>query len=322
MHIHIENGEGALYLDADRLRRRLAELQHGENAYTVSESADPKRLGEGIQKADILFAGRKLDLRLAREAAPLLRWVQIISAGVETWLPGLPDEIVLTNASGVHGEKGGEFVLAAALMLNYAIPRFVTDKAERRWSPRFGGPIAGRTAVLLGTGGIGGAAATALAQRGVRVVGVNRSGVAESSFEACLPVERLDEVLPQADLLVSTLPLTAETRGLVDRRRLERLPQGAGVVVVGRADVFDYRALAELLVSERLGGAVLDVFPREPLPADDPLWDCPRLVMTPHCSVDDHEIYIERCLDIFLDNLERRQVGRPLRNVVDRERGY
>jgi phosphoglycerate dehydrogenase-like enzyme len=322
MHIHIENGEGDLYLQADRLRQRLAKLEHGENAYTVSENADPARLGEGLRGADILFAGRKLDLGLARQAAPTLRWVQIISAGVEAWLPSLSDDIVLTNASGVHGEKGGEFVLAAALMLNYAIPRFVTDKAERRWSPRFGGPIAGRTVVLLGTGGIGGAAASALAARGVRVVGVNRSGVAQGSFEACHRVDRLDEILPQADILVSTLPLTAETRGLVDRRRLERLRQGAGVVVVGRADVFDYRALADLLVAEHLGGAVLDVFPREPLPTDDPLWDCPRLVMTPHCSVDDHETYIERCLDIFLDNLERRHEGRPMRNVVDRERGY
>jgi phosphoglycerate dehydrogenase-like enzyme len=322
VHIHIENGEGDLFLHADRLRQRLSELEHGKNVYTVSENADPARFGEGIERADILFAGRKLDLGFARKAAPMLRWVQIISAGVETWLPGLPDDIVLTNASGVHSEKGGEFVLAAALMLNYAIPRFVTDQAERRWSPRFGGPIAGRTAVLLGTGGIGGAAATALADRGVRVIGVNRSGVAEDSFETCLPVQRLDEVLPQADILVSTLPLTDKTRGLMDRRRLDLLPQAAGVVVVGRADVFDYRALAELLGSERLGGAVLDVFPREPLPADDPLWDCPRLVMTPHCSVDDHETYIERCLDIFLDNLERRHAGRPLRNVVDRARGY
>jgi len=94
------------------------------------------------------------------------------------------------------------------------------------------------------------------------------------------------------------------------------------VVVVGRAAVFDYDALADGLADGRLGGAVLDVFPQEPLPAESRLWSCPRLIMTPHCSLDDHAVYLDGCLDIFVDNLRRFCAGEPLVNVVEAARGY
>ncbi len=175
--------------------------------------------------------------------------------------------------------------------------------------------------MLLGVGGIGTAAAGALRQRGVRVIGVTRTGTADADLDGVVPVERLDDVLPQADFVVSTLPLTPETAGLMDRRRLQGLKPGAGVVVVGRADVFDYAALADLLREGHLGGA-FSMSSRRAAAFDAPLWDCPRLIITPHCSVDDHTIYVPRCLDIFADNLGRLLAGRPLVNLVDRTRGY
>lgn len=322
MHIHIEHDGGALQLSAKRLCERLAAAGIGLDALAVTENDDPAAMTARIGDADILFACRKLDISLAKAASPALDWVQVVSAGVEALLPTLPPGVTLTNASGVHGDKGGEFVLTAALMLNYAIPRFVADQAARRWQPVFGGPVAGKTAVILGVGGVGRAAAEALRSRGVKVVGVTRSGSSTALLDGCIAVDRLGEVLPGADMLVSTLPLTLETEGLIDRGRLQSLPEGAGLIVVGRARVVDYAAMADLLRSGHLGGAVLDVFPVEPLPEADPLWNCPRLIMTPHCSVDDHAGYIERCLDIFVDNLGRRTAGRPLRNVVDRTLGY
>jgi phosphoglycerate dehydrogenase-like enzyme len=140
--------------------------------------------------------------------------------------------------------------------------------------------------------------------------------------DACVTTDGLDAALVRTDILVSTAPLTPATRHLVDRRRLELLPRGAGVVLVGRAAVLDCDALAEMLTRGRLGGAVLDVFPEEPLPPGHPLWDCPRLVMTPHCGLDDHARYIDACLDIFCGNLARFAAGEPLVNVVDPARGY
>lgn len=320
MHIHIENGPAPLTLSAEVLRQRLK--AEGLERLTVSENHDPEMFEQAVAPADILFLCRKVDLTAARRAAATLRWVQVISAGVEAYLPTLPEGVELTNASGIHGGKGGEFILAAAMMLNFQIPKFIADKGERRWAPVYGGPIAGKRVTLMGVGGVGSVAARLLRQHGAQVTGVTRSGTTPVELDRCLPVGRLDEVLAETEILISTLPLTPETDGLVDARRLAALPIGAGIVNVGRAGVFDYDALAAGLKSGALGGAVLDVFPKEPLPKEDPLWNCPNLIMTPHCSVDDHTGYIDGCLDIFIKNLRRWRDGQPLHNRVDPDRGY
>ena len=320
LRVHIENdiaGPAALNVSAQQLRARLAGI-----AALVSERA--AAAGDPVpgRRAEVLLACRRLSLAAARQANPALRWAQVMSAGVEAWLPDLPVDMILTNASGVHAEKGAEFILAACLMLNFGIPGFVTNKEQRIWRPSYGSPIRGRTVVMLGVGGIGGAAAAALGASGVRVIGVTRRGRADAPLHSCVAIDGLDAVLGQADILVSTLPLTPASRGLIDRNRLELLPPGAGVVVVGRAEIMDYVALSDMLVQGRLVGAVLDVFPREPLPPDDPLWACPRLVMTPHCSLDDHAAYRDACLEIFCDNVARFVAGEALRNVVDPQLGY
>lgn len=325
LHVHIENdgrGPAALRLAPGRLEDRLARAGLAGAVSRITENGEPARMAEAIAGADVLFAARKLAITTAQRAAPGLRWVQVISAGVDALVAEWPPDVVLTNASGVHGEKGGEYALAAALMLVYGIPGFASDKVEARWRPAFGGPARGRRVLLLGVGGIGRAAAPLLRRHGMAVTGLTRGGRSDADLDRVVGPRDLDAALPETDILVSTLPLTPDTRGLVDRRRLALLPSGAGVVVLGRADVFDYDALADALDAGRLGGAVLDVFPQEPLAADHRLWRTPRLVMTPHCSVDDHDTYVERCLDIFVDNLGRFGRGEPLNNVVDRALGY
>lgn len=109
---------------------------------------------------------------------------------------------------------------------------------------------------------------------------------------------------------------------MIDRSRIRALPYGAGIVSVGRAPALDYDAIVDRLKDGSLSGAVLDVFPKEPIPKNSRFWRTPRLVITPHCSVDDHSTYIDRCLDIFLDNLERDIAGEKLRNLIDPSRGY
>jgi phosphoglycerate dehydrogenase-like enzyme len=271
---------------------------------------------------EILLTSVKLPLDQVRTHAPRLRWVQTTFAGVEGILAGLPADLPLANASGVHTEKGGEFVLTAALMLSYRIPDFLANQAAQRWLPRFEPPLRARRVTLLGVGGIGSGAARLLRALGCTVTGVTRSGTAPVPLDAVADASQLDRLLPATDILVSTLPDTPWTRGLIDRRRIDLLPVDAGIVVVGRAAVLDYTAIMDRLDAGTLSGAILDVFPVEPIPPADRLWRTPRLIVSPHCSVDDHSTYLRRCVDIFLDNIENDLAGRPLANLVDPARGY
>ncbi|RVA27037.1 D-2-hydroxyacid dehydrogenase, partial [Mesorhizobium sp. M7D.F.Ca.US.004.03.1.1] len=150
----------------------------------------------------------------------------------------------------------------------------------------------------------------------------SRSAVPHPALDKSVSVDQLDSVLSETDVLVSTLPLTSATQGLIDSRRLALLGAGAGIIIVGRAKVFDCEALADALDAGRLSGAVMDVFPVEPLPPSHRLWSTRSLLMTPHCSVDDHVGYVDRCIAIFADNLTRMAKGEPLRNAVNPALGY
>jgi phosphoglycerate dehydrogenase-like enzyme len=323
--IHIQNAPPApdgLTLDADRLERALrARKGLRGRQFSISVDAGGEQLPADLD-AEIIIALAKLDVARARQAVPRLKWVQTTFAGVEGMLEKLPRGFRITNASGVHAEKGGEFILAAALMLAYQIPQFVTDREEKQWRPQFGPVLDKHRITILGVGAIGAAAAQNLRRQGCRVTGVTRSGRARTKLDRIVKSDDLDEVLQQTDILVSTLPDTPQSKNLIDRRRIGLLPDNAGVVVVGRAAALDYDAILDRLDAGTLRGAVLDVFPEEPIPKRGRAWKTPRLIITPHCSVDDHTVYIERCLEIFLDNLERYLSRRKLHNLVDPTRGY
>jgi phosphoglycerate dehydrogenase-like enzyme len=293
------------------LRRRLR----------VTFGDDPPALEEGLREAEILVVAH-VDGRDLRARAPRLKWIQSTSAGVETLVPLLPPDIVLTNASGVHIPKGGEYAMTALLMLNHGVPHFVTRQRERRWDPIFMTPIAGRTVVIVGVGRIGGEVARLARRFGMKVLGVRRSGRPHRWVHRMFTTKGLRTALRQADFVVVTTPLTPDTRGLIGVKELDSLPAHAGLVNLGRGAVVDYDALSAKLRTKELSGAVLDVFHEEPLPPGSPMWNTPNVIMSPHCAVDDARDYVSRCLDIFWDNLRRYLAGRPLRNVVDRSQGY
>jgi phosphoglycerate dehydrogenase-like enzyme len=289
------------------------EIVHGDQ---------PAELEASLPETDILLLSGSIDLSRLKERAPRLRWIQSCSAGVEKLAPLIPDGITLTNASGVHGPRGGEYGLTAVLMLNSRVPAFVTNQQAVRWEQIHTTPLKGKTLVLLGVGAIGGEVARLAKRFGMRVLGVTRSGKPHKSVDRMYRTKQLAQVLPKADFVLSTLPLTPETDGLVGRAELDLLPKHAGVVNLGRGRVMDYGALREKLQKGELAGAVLDVFDPEPLPADSPLWSTPNLIMSPHCAVDDESVYVERCLDIFFDNLKRFLADRSLENVVNTKLGY
>ena len=293
------------------LRRRLR----------VTFGVDPPALEAGLREAEILVAAH-VDGRDLAARAPRLKWIQSTSAGVEKLVPHLPRGVVLTNASGVHSPKGGEYAMTALLMLNHGVPHFVTSQRERRWDPVFTSPIAGRTVVIVGVGRIGGEVARLARRFGMKVLGVRRSGRPHPGVHRMFTTKGLRAALRQADFVVVTTPLTPGTRGLIGAKELDCLPRHAGLVNLGRGAVVDYDALSAKLWAKELSGAVLDVFPEEPLPSESSLWSMPNVILSPHCAVDDGRAYVPRCLDIFFDNLRRYIAGRPLRNVVDRMQGY
>jgi phosphoglycerate dehydrogenase-like enzyme len=168
---------------------------------------------------------------------------------------------------------------------------------------------------------MGRAAAARAKQLGMRVLGIRRGGQPRRHVDQMAPPQALDRLLPVADVVLVTAPLTPLTRGLIGRRQLDLMKPAAGLINMGRAGVVDYVALAEKLTKGELSGAILDVFDPEPLPPSSPLWRTPNLILTPHCSSDAPD-YADRTLDLVFDNVRRYLADRPLRNRVDRQLWY
>jgi phosphoglycerate dehydrogenase-like enzyme len=284
---------------------------------------DTEHWTESMRDAEILLTWDLPTENLA-SVAPCLKWIHCIGAGVEHLCPmdWVPEGVTITNNKGAHADKAGEYALMAVLMLHNRMPAILTNQRSATWNSLFSTPIAGKTVGLIGVGSIGGGAALQLSKMPVQLIGVSRHGRPHPQVHEMFAFDALESVLPCMDYIFVSLPSTPETRGLFDSRRLQSLKPGAGIVNVGRGATFDYDALANLLASGHLSGAVVDVFDEEPLPADSPLWSAPNFVVTPHVSADDGDSYVPITLQLFFDNLRRYLAGQPLANVVRPDLGY
>lgn len=259
-------------------------------------------------------------------SAPHLRWVQATSAGIGAFVQrtGLDrTDIAFTTAAGVHAVPLAEFALTGVLHVAKGVPHLRRQQAAHRWERYATSSVRGRRAVVVGLGSIGRETVRLLAAAGLDVVGVGRPGrtYVVPGASRVVGTDALDDELGEAEVLVLACPLTEETRGLVDRRRIDALPAGAIVVNVARGQVVDEQALTDALVSGHLAGAALDVFEVEPLPATSPLWDLENVLVSPHSAstLPDENAAV---VDLFLDNLLRFLADEPLRNRYDPTRGY
>lgn len=279
---------------------------------------------DGLVTSSDIVRDPKFPLSDLARGLPRLRWIHIIGAGIERLLPldWLPRRVALTNNSGVHMQKTGEFAAMALLMLNSRLPQMVGNQHAARWDSIFTPSIAGTTVTVVGLGDMGAAAAREAKRMGMRVIGVRRSGKPHRFADEVVGVEGLGAAVAKADCIYVSAPLTPDTRNLVSRAVLDQAKPGAGLVNIGRAGVVDYAALRDALVAGALSGAILDVFDPEPLPPDSPLWSTPNLVIMPHCSSDDRDRYIPLTFDLAFENLARLTAGRKLKNRVDPKRGY
>jgi phosphoglycerate dehydrogenase-like enzyme len=327
--LHLESQrrqKAAFHLDAAAWNR--AADRHPQLAKHVEASFgwDGERLARPLDDVDFLLASRFPHAVV--NAASRLRWIHTTGAGVDQLLPldGLRHDLVLTNSSGIHSDKAAEFVQMGLLMLNAQLPAVFQAQREHRWDARLTTPIGDKTVLVIGFGDLGLAACRAARALGLRVMAVNRSGRAPAEAAANLmdslsPVTQLDECLPQADFVVLTAPSTPATRHILSAERLASMRAGAGIINISRAALIDHPALFERLRSGACGGAILDVFDPEPLDADNPAWDVPGLVVTPHISCDVPD-YNQRVLDLWFRNFGKLLGEEPMANVVDRRLGY
>ena len=252
------------------------------------------------------------------------RWVQLPFAGIESFVAaGVIDPArTWTCAKGVYGPACAEHALALMLA---AARRIHHHARERRWEePGLGSPerrLAGTTAVVIGTGGIGRALVPMVEPLGVRVVGVNRSGAPLPGAEATVPVSDLVDVVREADHLVVAAALTPETRHLVDAEVFSAMKGDAWLVNVARGGLVETSALVDALSAGAIGGAALDVTDPEPLPPDHPLWSFDNVIVTPHVA-NTWDMALPDLRALVARNVQKFARGEELEGLVDPELGY
>lgn len=286
---------------------------------------------ELIQNAEVFLGWSKTIAETALQENSKLKWVQTWSAGVDTLpLERLREKgILLTNASGVHAIPLSESIFAMMLSFPRQIYAAVRNQMQNKWDSTLSAPglttlgeINGKTLVIAGVGEIGRETARLAKAFGMRVIGVRRSDKPEPNVDRMYTLDGLHEALGQADYIVNVLPLTNETRHIFNASAWNAAKNGAVFINVGRGPTVDTNALIEALNQGRIGGAALDVFEEEPLPAEHPLWSMEQVVITPHIA-GDNDRYAERVIEIFTENLKAYVQGqKPPRNLVDYERMY
>jgi phosphoglycerate dehydrogenase-like enzyme len=288
---------------------------------TLDAEGARERWEELLDEAEILWDFGPLELAPTLASRSRLRWIQGTSAGVGRLAErvGLVDsDVTVTTASGVHARPLAEFALLSMLMFSKHTLHLVREQQAHRYERHAGEEIRGKVVCVVGLGKIGREVARLARGLDARVVGTVRDPRGRTAAD--LGVDELgdlDSLLPAADVVVLATPHTPDTHRLLDARRLGLLKPTAVLVNVARGDVVDEAALVEALRDGRLGGAALDVYEREPLPPDSPLWDLPNVLVSPHSASTVAEEN-ERITDLFCENLRRYLGGEPLLNELDK----
>jgi len=329
--IHVKNNHwapGSFPTDAE-----------GEKVFTITNSHFEKsfkkfpKIKEKVEifidwdednfSSDILIAWNFPTSNL-KKISPNLKWIHCISAGIEHLLPldWMYEKLIITNNSGIHSKKAGEYGLMSVLMLQNHLPKITTNQKNKKFLSLFSSPIAGKTIVVVGTGSLGASMIKLISPLGPKIIGVNKKGDNVEGCQKVVTTDKIDNVLPEADILYLALPETPETKNIINRKRLNLLKPSCGIVNIGRQSAMDYDALNGKLKKNELAGAILDVFSPEPIEPGSKFWDTPNLIITPHVSSDDGESYVRLTLELFMKNLELFINNKPLVNQVDKKLGY
>ena len=316
-------GEKNFTITKEHLDKALKMFPEIKEKVEIFIDWDEDNFKTSMSNSDILLAWN-FSTKNLKKIAPNLKWIHLISAGVEHLFPldWMYDGLVLTNSSGVHAKNAGEYGLMSILMLQRHMTKIITNQKDKKFVSLFSNPIKGKTVVLVGTGSLGSSMAKLIAPLGVNIIGVNKRGRMVDGCSKVITIDKIDSVLADADFLYLAVPGTPETKNLINRERLNKLKSTCGIVNIGRQSVMDYDTLCEKLKKKEIAGAILDVFTPEPIEKNSKLWDTPNLIITPHVSSDELGNYIELTLNIFVKNLKLFLENKELNNKVDKNLGY
>ncbi|MBK7320152.1 D-2-hydroxyacid dehydrogenase [Candidatus Villigracilis affinis] len=296
-----------------------------------NESESYRRIIEAENLPDLTWAfapaddvdivlGEPSRIKAALDSLPALSWAQSIWAGVEPLLdPASRHNYILTNARGVFGKLMSEYVIGYLLLHERKILKRLEDQKNKRWDDTDTGTLRGKTIGILGIGSIGADVARTAKFFGMTVRGYTWSSENSTDVDEYFHGNNLLEFAKGVDYLVNILPNTKDTRKIINADLLNALPAHALVINVGRGPAVDESALLEALISNRIAGAVLDVYEKEPLPQDHPFWSAPNLHMTFHTAAPSLP---EDIAKIFIENYKLLIAGKPLKYQVDFEKGY
>jgi phosphoglycerate dehydrogenase-like enzyme len=325
----LDMGPLTVLVTADPDAEHLKTLDRLPAETRVIISDDRKRLREVAPEADVIVNASLRDPKLLADTFPYatrVRWVHSLWAGAESALSPemVRSPVPLTNGRGVFRGPLGEWVVAAMLHFAHGFRRLIENQEAGRWEQFEIEELRGRTLGIVGYGEIGRTTAELARAFGVRVLAARRKPELSSDdplLERTFAPGEIREMLAQSDYVVVATPLTPETRGLIGAPEIAAMKPTAVVINVGRGPVIEEAALIRALESEKIRGAALDVFEREPLPAGHPFYRLRNVLLSPH-SADHTAGWIGRAVECFLDNFERFSKGEPLRNVVDKRAGY
>ena len=282
---------------------------------------------EQLRTAEVIIGEPEED---QLQKAESLKWMQITWAGVNKYsrMKSFPEGVAFTNVSGAFGKIISEYVVGSIIALYRSFPKYWDNKKAHIWRIEDSAlSVYGKKVLILGTGDLGRNVARRLQAFDAHIMGVRRNPKTGRPvvFDEIYGIDQLDEVIPQADIVIGCLPDTPETSGMMTFERLMSMKEKAILVNVGRGSLMKNNDLIRVMQSGRLLGAALDVVEGEPLAADSPLWDMENVIITPHISGPSFggNLEIEHTIwNMCIDNLERYLKGKPLEHLVDLKAGY
>lgn len=289
-------------------------------------TTDLKHAAEQLPDCEILVAWGFNNIQPIYGMAKNLRWIHALTAGVEFLLfPETQNSpVLISNSKGIHGIPMAEHVLGMMLSFTRRLPLLQQQQQKHLWQrPPIDDlqEINGKTMAVVGLGAIGREIARKAKAMDMRVVAAKREMTQEPFVDRLYRPEQLLEMLAEADFVVVALPLTDATNGLFGREQFAAMKPSAYFINVSRGAVVKEEPLLECLKAGRIAGAGLDVFVEEPLPAANPFWDLPNVIITPHLAAIS-PVYLDRAIKLFADNLSRYIADKPLLTPIDKARGY